>query len=213
MNYRRNRMENRKPFILTAVMLAGAATLAACSGTQPTQPDIDATARAIAAAPLPVTAERPEPAQADTQVAAMPEPLTQPAGAAPVDMAEPAPAEAPTEALPTRFVFSFATNSASLDEADYAEIKRHAEYLVAHPDAVITIAGHADIRGPKSLNEKLARARADAVALALKENGVSESQILVTSFGESVPVVSENNWRENRRVEIEYLDDYRLSAR
>ena len=214
-------MENRKPFLLTTAVLATATALAACSGTQPTRPASDASPEAVVQAlmedPSPISANVETDAAAQPELVATletaPEPLTQPTGGAPVQTETPEGIGVDTATLPTRFVFSFRTNSASLSEADYEEIKRHADYLVGHPNSVITISGHADIRGPNALNEKLARARAEAVARALMENGVSEGQILVTSHGEDVPVISEDNWQENRRVEIEYIDDYMLSER
>lgn len=209
-------MQNRTPFLLIAAMITTGVALSACSGTQPSKPGKEGNPAAVALSPAPVEEMA---AVGQTDPAEAPSAATLPGGAMPApllqaDEAQQAVVEpAAEETLPTRYVFSFKTNSASLSESDYEEIKRHADYLVSHPDAMITIAGHADIRGPKALNEKLARARAEAVALALMENGVSEAQILVTSHGEEVPVINENNWQENRRAEIEYIDDYRLSSR
>ncbi len=115
--------------------------------------------------------------------------------------------------LPQQYVFHFETNSVSLKNDALQEIEKHAHYLRAHANSVVSISGHADIRGSSEYNQALSLKRAHAVAEKLRQLGVAEEQIMVASHGEGAPAVDEGNWGENRRVELEYLDDYMLSTR
>ena len=69
----------------------------------------------------------------------------------------------------------------------------------------IEVAGHADRSGTPAYNQRLSQRRADAVAAELVARGVSRSEISVTAYGESRPLVpTADGVREpqNRRVEI-----------
>jgi len=69
----------------------------------------------------------------------------------------------------------------------------------------IEVAGHADRSGTPQYNQRLSQRRADVVASELVARGVSRSDIVVTAFGESRPLVpTADGVREpqNRRVEI-----------
>ena len=69
----------------------------------------------------------------------------------------------------------------------------------------IEVAGHADRSGTPQYNQRLSQRRADAVAAELVAQGVNRSDISVTAFGESRPLVpTADGVREpqNRRVEI-----------
>ena len=69
----------------------------------------------------------------------------------------------------------------------------------------IEVAGHADRSGTPQYNQRLSQRRAEAVASELVARGVNRSDIGVTAFGESRPLVqTADGVREpqNRRVEI-----------
>ena len=69
----------------------------------------------------------------------------------------------------------------------------------------IEVAGHADRSGSPQYNQRLSQRRADAVAAELVRQGVNRSDIAVSAFGESRPLVpTADGVREpqNRRVEI-----------
>ena len=69
----------------------------------------------------------------------------------------------------------------------------------------IEVAGHADRSGSPQYNQRLSQRRADAVAAELVARGVSRSEISVSAYGESRPLVpTADGVREpqNRRVEI-----------
>ena len=69
----------------------------------------------------------------------------------------------------------------------------------------IEVAGHADRSGTPSTNQTLSQARADAVAGQLMRLGVLRSEITVTAFGDTHPLVATAPGArdpQNRRVEI-----------
>jgi OmpA-OmpF porin, OOP family len=69
----------------------------------------------------------------------------------------------------------------------------------------IEVAGHADRSGSPAYNQRLSQRRADAVAAELVAKGISRSEISVSAYGESRPLVpTADGVREpqNRRVEI-----------
>jgi peptidoglycan-associated lipoprotein len=86
-------------------------------------------------------------------------------------------------------------------------LAKHAQFLVANPDARIVLEGHADERGTREYNMALGERRAKAVSRYLTIQGVAASQIETVSFGEEVPVAfghDESSWQLNRRVEVRY---------
>jgi peptidoglycan-associated lipoprotein len=87
-------------------------------------------------------------------------------------------------------------------------ITAHAQYLVANPGQRITLEGNADERGSREYNIALGEQRAKSVANMMKLKGVSESQLVIVSYGEEKPVAFGNDeaaWEQNRRVELVYL--------
>ena len=69
----------------------------------------------------------------------------------------------------------------------------------------IEVAGHADRSGTPQYNQRLSQRRANAVAAELVARGISRSEISVSAYGESRPLVpTADGVREpqNRRVEI-----------
>lgn len=86
-------------------------------------------------------------------------------------------------------------------------IKSHGEYLLEHPDRLVTLEGHADERGSREYNLALGEERAKAVRDLLMLQGVSGDQISIVSYGEERPADSghdETAWQHNRRVVIVY---------
>lgn len=114
---------------------------------------------------------------------------------------------------PARLVFNFATNKAEVKASDIDELKQHAAFLLAHPELVLTVNGHADNRGPKKYNEQLSEKRAQEVARLLLTLGVPESQVKVNSYGSEMPMGDTNNWAENRRVDLKYMENQLYVAR
>jgi outer membrane protein OmpA-like peptidoglycan-associated protein len=99
--------------------------------------------------------------------------------------------------------FDFA--KAVLKPESFSELNRLVTLLKERPAMEVEVAGHADASGPDSYNLLLSQFRARAVTRYLTGQGIAESRIKTTFFGESKPAVS-NDTREgrtkNRRVEF-----------
>jgi peptidoglycan-associated lipoprotein len=83
----------------------------------------------------------------------------------------------------------------------------HAAYLIANPNMMLVLEGHADERGTREYNLGLGELRAKQVATYLQVKGVSAAQIDVVSYGEEKPLAlgrSEAAYAENRRTELKY---------
>ena len=117
-----------------------------------------------------------------------------------------------TVQTPQKNVLFFDTDIHVLSEAQRHELKQHAEYLIANSAAVLTINGHADVRGTREYNQLLSEKRAEEAYKLLIDYGVPDTQLLTKGFGESVPMNDETNWDENRRVELQYTDPMMMSS-
>lgn len=94
----------------------------------------------------------------------------------------------------------FSYNSIVLKQGGYQEIARMASVLNRYPDTQIQVAGHTDQRGSGSYNQQLSRKRAEAVKIALIEQGVNPQRISTRGYGESQPISS--SYAQNRRVVV-----------
>jgi outer membrane protein OmpA-like peptidoglycan-associated protein/Tol biopolymer transport system component len=103
----------------------------------------------------------------------------------------------------------FDTGKASIKQESISELDRIHELLKANPNLKIQINGHTDNVGEADYNQKLSEQRAKAVAKYLLQYGTSEAQVVSKGFGETRPLVSNDDefgGREiNRRTEIEIL--------
>ncbi|HTN93155.1 MAG TPA: peptidoglycan-associated lipoprotein Pal [Gallionella sp.] len=84
-------------------------------------------------------------------------------------------------------------------------IQHHADFMKAHPNAVVTLQGNTDERGSSEYNLALGDRRANAVRKALEVLGVPDSQIRTVSLGEEHPRLTcheEQCWKENRRTDF-----------
>jgi peptidoglycan-associated lipoprotein len=113
----------------------------------------------------------------------------------------------PSNPLSKRTVY-FMLDSSEIMPDFIPVITAHAQYLVANPGQRITLEGNADERGSREYNIALGEQRAKSVANMMKLKGVSESQLVIVSYGEEKPVAFGNDeaaWEQNRRVELVYL--------
>ncbi|KLL12361.1 OmpA family protein [Protofrankia coriariae] len=102
---------------------------------------------------------------------------------------------------------TFATDSSELTEADRVHLDRIAAVL-RESELSVLLAGHADARGPRVLNETLSLARARAAAAYLADQGVSADHLRAAGFASEHPVetnATEAGRAANRRVEISAL--------
>lgn len=96
-------------------------------------------------------------------------------------------------------------------KAEYrALVEAHAKYLVANPNARMTLQGNADDRGSREYNLALGQRRAAAVKKVMNVYGASDKQIETVSFGEEKGRCSEQTeacWAQNRRADIVYAGE------
>lgn len=114
--------------------------------------------------------------------------------------------------MPGEKIFFFDTDRYTLKEEQRQTLKQHADYLMANPESILIINGHADVRGTTAYNQTLSENRARETYQLLIELGVPETQLLSKGFGETLPMNDERNWEENRRVELQYTDPVMLSS-
>jgi OOP family OmpA-OmpF porin len=129
-----------------------------------------------------------------------------PKGELPPPAPAPAPAPAP-EPAPSFIIegVNFAFDSSRLQPSARATLDQAANALRNQPNVPYDIAGHTDSIGSDRYNQALSERRANAVARALIQNGVSPNQLTVIGYGESNPIASNETAEgraQNRRVEI-----------
>ena len=99
---------------------------------------------------------------------------------------------------------NFASNSSNVEQGEYPEIEKVANFLNKYSDVSTVIEGHTDDRGAASYNLNLSQSRANAVRNVLIERyGIAASRVTAKGFGETQPI--ESNGTEagrlaNRRV-------------
>ena len=169
------------------IILASAATLAACEGTFGVKEDDSAASGAA-------MSETTSGSSATTT------------GVGTGSTFQGHPLDDPSSLLSKRTVY-FEFDSSEIQNADRDIIQAHAQYLAANGSASVTLEGHADERGTREYNIALGERRANAVRQLMTLMGASGQQIRTVSYGEERPVTEghdETAWRLNRRVEIIY---------
>ena len=85
-------------------------------------------------------------------------------------------------------------------------VEAHAKYLVAHPNAKLTIQGNTDERGTREYNLSLGQRRAVAVKKVMNVLGAQDKQIETVSYGEEKAnaCADESCYKQNRHADISY---------
>ncbi len=83
-----------------------------------------------------------------------------------------------------------------------AFVKGVAEIFAHYDRTLIEVGAYTDTRGREEQNLSLSQQRAEALAAALKQNGVASSRLTATGYGATNPKVSDGKDPRNRRVEI-----------
>jgi len=99
----------------------------------------------------------------------------------------------------------FETGKATLLKKSFAPLNEVAKILTNNPELKLAIDGHTDNVGSDALNQTLSDKRAAAVKAYLVKQGVDESRITSTGYGESQPVADNKTAagrQKNRRVEM-----------
>lgn len=100
----------------------------------------------------------------------------------------------------------FEFDKAIIKRESFGDLESLVNILLIRDDLTITMAGHTDNNGTEDYNMKLSKDRVEAVKRFLVANGIDESRIKTSYFGESKPI-ADNGTKEgrakNRRVEME----------
>jgi peptidoglycan-associated lipoprotein len=135
-------------------------------------------------------------------------PLTGPAAPSPTDAArsmdmEPDVRDLATREVPELKTVHFTYDSDILDEGARATLKSNADYLRAHAELKVQVAGNCDQRGTVAYNLALGQRRAAAVRSYYKALGVGNARVATISYGKEKLLCSESNeacWERNRRA-------------
>jgi outer membrane protein OmpA-like peptidoglycan-associated protein len=103
-----------------------------------------------------------------------------------------------------QFLVYFGTDKMNTSRTG-SELTAAISFAEQNPFAEIVVAGHTDRSGDEAYNTYLAQQRAEAVATALREQGIPAERIRVTQYGETAPAVPTADGVQealNRRVEI-----------
>jgi len=99
----------------------------------------------------------------------------------------------------------FDFNSANLKPGAREKLAKVAGILLAYPGLEIALEGHTDSIGSDQYNQNLSERRAQSVRTYLVGSGITQDMVQAMGFGESQPVVSNDNSagrQQNRRVEL-----------
>jgi outer membrane protein OmpA-like peptidoglycan-associated protein len=104
---------------------------------------------------------------------------------------------------------AFEPGSSSFATGSGAALLELARLMTAYPSTRIRIEGHTDNTGPESVNLRLSRERAQAVASYLSSRGVAGNRLIAKGYGSTQPI--DDNFTDagrarNRRIELSYLD-------
>ncbi len=87
----------------------------------------------------------------------------------------------------------------TLDAEKMAIIKKVADWCRSNPDKIVSIDGYADRNtGNPQINQRVAKERADNVAIAIQKEGIPASQLKVDSHGDTIQPFANND--DNRCV-------------
>ncbi|MFY9397402.1 MAG: OmpA family protein [Desulfomonilia bacterium] len=99
----------------------------------------------------------------------------------------------------------FDTDSSEIKPGGYAALDKVVDILLGDPWLTVEIQGHTDSVGPESYNDRLSRARAQAVKDYLVRKGIAGYRLSAVGYGESMPIASndtDEGRAKNRRVEL-----------
>jgi outer membrane protein OmpA-like peptidoglycan-associated protein len=99
----------------------------------------------------------------------------------------------------------FDTGKFSLKPGAREKLAKVAGILLAYPGLNIEVGGYTDNVGGDAMNQTLSENRADSVRDYLVQEGVSANSVSAKGFGNTMPVVSNDNSagrQQNRRVEL-----------
>ncbi|RZL39425.1 MAG: DUF4398 domain-containing protein [Rubrivivax sp.] len=104
----------------------------------------------------------------------------------------------------------FEFGRAEIKPTAQSAIGKLASYLKQHPDRRVLIEGFTDSVGSDSANMTLSQRRSQAVAEALRAQGIDPTRVDTRGYGEAYPVASNSSTSDralNRRVEVYISND------
>jgi len=104
---------------------------------------------------------------------------------------------------------AFQPGSISFTQGSDTALNQLLALLQTNTDYRIRIEGHTDDTGPATVNLRVSRERAQAVANYLQNGGVSANQLIAKGYGSTQPIAdntTEAGRARNRRIEISYVD-------
>jgi OOP family OmpA-OmpF porin len=150
-------------------------------------------------------------AQVHVQAQTAPEPVVEPAPAPPPPAPE-QPKVGEQLSLPEQIEFELAESRIKQTPKTLATLEKLAETMKTHPNITkLRVEGHTDNAGKAKANDKLSKARAEAVAQWLAQHDVAASRIVTVGYGAKRPLVANDTADHramNRRTEyyVEELD-------
>ena len=108
------------------------------------------------------------------------------------------------------FQVLFATGEDALTELDIQRVEKLANYLKSHPNLLVNLDGHTDIRGSDEYNNVLSLERAKAVKQALIEQGIEDTRITHKGFGSEFAEAEKGDkdgYAKDRKVIIELMPE------
>ncbi|EGV17899.1 peptidoglycan-associated lipoprotein Pal [Thiocapsa marina] len=148
------------------------------------------------------------PKQPPEPVAPQPQPAA-PTTTVPLEPPRPVyagPWEDPSNPLYQRTIY-FDYDTAEIKPEYLPVLRTHARYLGTNTGVKATLEGNTDERGTREYNLALGDQRAESVRRLMIADGVPPNQLSTLSYGEERPANpghSEQAWRLNRRVVIQY---------
>ncbi len=106
-------------------------------------------------------------------------------------------------------VVAFEAGSVQFTPGSDKALDQLAQLMNTNPDFRIRIEGHTDNTGRESVNLRVSRERAEAVARYLVGHNVSPDQLIAKGYGSTQPLAdntTDNGRARNRRIEISYVD-------
>jgi outer membrane protein OmpA-like peptidoglycan-associated protein len=131
---------------------------------------------------------------------------------------EPEPVVGEQIVLPDQIDFELNDSRIRQTPETLSTLDKLADLMKKHPHVTkLRIEGHTDNLGSKKLNNKLSKARADAVARWLSEHEIDAQRLVTVGFGSKRPLKpndSEANRAQNRRTEyyVEELDGKKVQG-
>lgn len=114
--------------------------------------------------------------------------------------------------VPDQHVLHFDQNAIDIKTEHHRILKQHAKMLERNRNLILTVSGHADSHSSAEDAKIISQQRAELVARQLISYGAPQEQIIVDSYGDSLPLNDAHLWQENRRVELEYASVRVMSA-